>query len=276
MVLSELNLKQEERNWLDLPSDVTFNILNRIGMVDILENAQKVCTAWRKICKDPTMWRVINMNHFLRRAIPEVSAVQICKHAVDRSQGQLVDITIVSTCDAELHLYVADRSSQLRRLEMAHQFFFGKLTTVALMKFPLLEELNLYEIRISKEEIETVGCYCPMLKTLKVNQRGYKGSLTRYNEIAIAVGQNLLGIRHLELIGNKMRNVGLCVILDNCHHLETLDLRECFCIDLKGDLGKQCSERIKYLKLPYDPLEDYPYIHVTESEYYNTLILLLR
>ncbi|KAJ0657686.1 putative F-box domain-containing protein [Helianthus annuus] len=95
MVLSELNLKQEERNWLDLPSDVTFNILNRIGMVDILENAQKVCTAWRKICKDPTMWRVINMNHFLRRAIPEVSAVQICKHAVDRSQGQLVDITIV-------------------------------------------------------------------------------------------------------------------------------------------------------------------------------------
>ncbi|KAF5770756.1 putative F-box domain-containing protein [Helianthus annuus] len=49
MVPSELNLKQEKRNWLDLPSDVTANILNRIGMVDILENAQKVCTAWRKI-----------------------------------------------------------------------------------------------------------------------------------------------------------------------------------------------------------------------------------
>ncbi|MFS8012535.1 putative F-box domain-containing protein [Helianthus anomalus] len=57
MVPSKLNMKQEKKNWLDLPSDVTFNILNRIGMVDILENAQKVCTAWRKICKDPTMWR---------------------------------------------------------------------------------------------------------------------------------------------------------------------------------------------------------------------------
>ncbi|KAF5770773.1 putative F-box domain-containing protein [Helianthus annuus] len=108
MMPSTSNLKQEERNWLDLPSDVTANILKRIGMVDILQNAQKVCTAWRKICKDPTMWRVINMNH-LRRAIPEVSADKMCKHAVDRSQGQLVDITIVSTCDAELHLYVADR-----------------------------------------------------------------------------------------------------------------------------------------------------------------------
>ncbi|KAF5770771.1 putative F-box domain, leucine-rich repeat domain superfamily, F-box-like domain superfamily [Helianthus annuus] len=268
MVPSKLNLKQEKRNWLDLPSDVTANILNRIGMVDILENAQKVCTAWRKICKDPAMWRVINMND-LRGAIAEVSADKMCKHAVDRSQGQLVDITIVSTYDAELHLYVADRTSELRRLEMAHLFFFGKLTTVALMKYPLLEELNLYEIRISKEEIETVGRYCPMLKTLKVNKRGYEGSLTRYNEIAIAIGQNLPGIRHLELIGNKMTNVGLRVILDNCHHLETLDLRECLYIDLEGDLGKQCSKQIKYLKLPNDSLEDYPYIYLTESEYFN-------
>ncbi|KAF5770739.1 putative F-box domain, leucine-rich repeat domain superfamily, F-box-like domain superfamily [Helianthus annuus] len=260
--------KQEERNWLDLPSDVTANILNRIGMVDILENAQKVCTAWRKICKDPPMWRVINMND-----IPifgaKLSRVEMCEHAVDRSQGQLVDITIVFLYDAELLLYVADRSSQLRRLEMAHKFFIGKLISVALMKFPLLEELNLYEITISKEEIETVGRYCPMLKTFKVNKRGYEGSLTRYNEIAIAIGQNLPGIRHLELIGNRMTNVGLRVILDNCHHLETLDLRECFYIDLKGDLGKQCSKQIKYLKLPNDSLEDYPYIYAIESEYYE-------
>ncbi|XP_022008382.1 putative F-box/LRR-repeat protein 23 [Helianthus annuus] len=235
--------KQEERNWLDLPSDVTANILNRIGMVDILENAQKVCTAWRKICKDPPMWRVINMND-----IPifgaKLSRVEMCEHAVDRSQGQLVDITIVFLYDAEF---------------MSYKF--------ALMKFPLLEELNLYEITISKEEIETVGRYCPMLKTLKVNKRGYEGSLTRYNEIAIAIGQNLPGIRHLELIGNRMTDVGLRVILGNCHHLETLDLRECFCIDLKGDLGKQCSKQIKYLKLPNDSLEDYPYIYAIESEY---------
>ncbi|MFS8012538.1 putative F-box domain, leucine-rich repeat domain superfamily, F-box-like domain superfamily [Helianthus anomalus] len=186
MMSSKLNKKQEERNWLDLPSDVTFNILNRIGMVDILENAQKVCIAWRKICKDPAMWRVINMND-----IPifgaQLSRVRMCKHAVDRSQGHLVDITIVSAYDAELHLYVADRSSQLRRLEMAHEFFYGKLTTAALMKFPLLEELNLYKTEISKEEIETVGRFCPMLKTLKVNKRGHRffnadeGSLTRYS-----------------------------------------------------------------------------------------------
>ncbi|KAF5770792.1 putative leucine-rich repeat domain superfamily [Helianthus annuus] len=152
---------------------------------------------------------------------------------------------------------------------MAHKVFIGDLTTNALMKFPVLEELNLYAIIISKEEIETVGRYCPMLKTLKVNSRGYAGSLMRYNEIAIAIGQNLLGIRHLELIGNKMTNVGLRVILDNCHHLETLDLRECFYIDLKGDLGKQCSKQIKYLKLPNDSLEGCPYLWIISKEDYQ-------
>ncbi|KAJ0657691.1 putative leucine-rich repeat domain superfamily [Helianthus annuus] len=163
------------------------------------------------------------------------------------------------------------RSCQLRRLEMVYGFFNNRSMTDALMKFPMLEELNFYLIKISKEEIETVGRYCPMLKTLKVNG-GPCSSRVRdtdtdewssisYNEIAIAIGQNLLKLKHLELIENKMTNVGLRVILDNCHHLETLDLRQCLYIDLKGDLGKQCSQQIKYLKLPNDSLEGCPYIY---------------
>ncbi|KAI3799734.1 hypothetical protein L1987_35034 [Smallanthus sonchifolius] len=201
---STSNLKQQKRNWLDLPSDVTANILKRIGAVDILENAQKVCTAWRKIYKDPAMWRVIYMNA-LQSSPGKPSIINMCKRAVDRSQGQLVDITFHYAYDDDLLLYVADRSSQLRRLELASGIFFRSLTTDALINFPLLEELNLYSIKISKEDIETVGRYCPMLKTLKVNRRAcrlrvrntYGGSLLSVNEIAIAIGQNLVGLKHL-------------------------------------------------------------------------------
>ncbi|MFS8012542.1 putative leucine-rich repeat domain superfamily [Helianthus anomalus] len=170
------------------------------------------------------------------------------------------------------------RSSQLRRLEMVYGIFNNRSMTDALMKFPMLEELNLYLIKISKEEIETVGRYCPMLKTLKVNGGPCSSrvrdtdtdtdewSSTSYNEIAIAIGQNLPKLRHLELIGNNMTNIGLRVILDNCHHLETLDLRQCLYIDLEGDIGKQCSKQIKYLKLPNDSLEGCPYISIDSSD----------
>nr|GEW75058.1 putative F-box/LRR-repeat protein 23 [Tanacetum cinerariifolium] len=60
-------------------------------------------------------------------------------------------------------------------------------------------------------------------------------SLTSFNEIAIAIRGCLHDIRHLLLIGNKMWNFELQVLLDGCRHLETLDLRECFYIDLKGN-----------------------------------------
>ncbi|CDY21982.1 BnaC09g00880D [Brassica napus] len=48
-------------NWAELPSELTSSILRRLSSIDILENAQKVCTSWRGVCKDPAMWRKIDM-----------------------------------------------------------------------------------------------------------------------------------------------------------------------------------------------------------------------
>lgn len=84
-----------------------------------------------------------------------------------------------------------------------------------------------------------------MLKTFKMNQAcGMTG-----DEKAIAIGGNLRQLRHLELTWNSMSKIGLQVILDGCRHLESLDLRMCAYIDLKGELGKRCSTQIKCLKL---------------------------
>ncbi|KAL8247607.1 hypothetical protein R6Q59_008823 [Mikania micrantha] len=268
-------MKHQKRNWLDIPSDVMENILNRIGIIDILENAQKVCTVWRKICKSPVLWRVINMNDILQLTSNISTIKLICKQAMDRSQGQLVDITLIHDYNAELFLYAAERSSQLRRLEITSCIVYGGLTTEAMMKFPLLEELNLYSVEISKEEIETVGRYCPMLKTLKVNGKVPLCSLDfpadeASNEIAIAIGQNLVGLRHLQLIGNKMTIFGLQVILDNCCHLEKLDLLACLYIDITGVLGKKCFEQIKHLKLPHDSLDGcLDYFKIVRETYYD-------
>ncbi|KAI3781074.1 hypothetical protein L2E82_11073 [Cichorium intybus] len=266
-------VNQEKRNWLELPNDVMANILHRIGAFDILENAQKVCTSWHKICKDPAMWRVIYIDGSLFPYIgPNVKSwtrrlQKLCKNAIDRSQGQLVDITIVDIhIDGRLQYlgqYVGDRSSQLRRLEISLCFEMDGSWIEALKKFPLLEELILYQTEISKEAIEIVGCYCPMLKTLKINdspcgsrdKRTDEEFLRIRDEIAIAIGKNLRELRHLELIGNDMSNTGLEVILDGCRHLESLDLRLCMYVDLEGDFGKKCLDKINCLKLPNASLE---------------------
>ena len=105
---STSNLEDQERNWLDLPSDITANILLRIGAIDILTNAQKVCTVWRKICKDPSMWKVINMRDLLKS--DEFFLIEeLCEHLIDRSQGQLDGIAFVYDDNEALLRYVADR-----------------------------------------------------------------------------------------------------------------------------------------------------------------------
>ena len=148
-----------------------------------------------------------------------------------------------------------NRSSKLRRLEIA-LFYIEGLTT-ALKKLPLLEELSLYKGTLLREDIEALGCYCPMLKTLKLNNPdGW--SLEGY-ELAMAIVENLPELRHLELTWHLVSDSMLRAILDGCRHLQVLDLRMCEPVRLKGELRKRCLEQIKSLKLPTDPLKLYQY-----------------
>ncbi|KAM0023986.1 putative F-box domain, leucine-rich repeat domain superfamily, F-box-like domain superfamily [Helianthus debilis subsp. tardiflorus] len=260
---------QSTRNLLELPSDLTVNILQRIGVVDVLENAQKVCTAWREICKDPAMWTVVSMVCFSGQS--RTTCQEKCKHVVDRSQGQLVDLTMVNFCNDELLQYVAERSSQLRRLEIV--CYFGQTLSEALKKLSLLEELILVKIKMSQKDIEALGCNCPLLKTLVLNEEAFGFSDDEEDVVAVAIGKNLLNLTHLELIGNSMTNVGLQAILDGCCHLESLDLRWCFNFDLKGDLRKRCLRQIRCFKAPGDSLAGcrYPqmYRDFDDDDYYD-------
>lgn len=97
----------KKTNWLDLPADITANILHRLGAIEILESAQKVCTAWRKICKDPAMWRVIDMQNLGNLGSMPYDLEKMCMHAIDRSQGQLLDINIEYFGTDELMEYLA-------------------------------------------------------------------------------------------------------------------------------------------------------------------------
>lgn len=97
------------RNWLELPPDLTANILHRLGAIEILESAQKVCTTWRKICKDPAMWRVIDMRNLGDLHAMPYCLEKMCRHAVDRSEGQLIDINIEYFGTDELLDYIVER-----------------------------------------------------------------------------------------------------------------------------------------------------------------------
>ncbi|GFP80173.1 putative F-box/LRR-repeat protein 21, partial [Phtheirospermum japonicum] len=98
---------------------------------------------------------------------------------------------------------------------------------------------------------ETISISCPLLKSLAFNNGGYRFWAVE-NSRALAIAENMPNLRHLGLTGNALSDEGVKAILDGCPHLESLDLQQCFKVELQGDLDKRCSEWIKDLRHPFD------------------------
>ncbi|KAK1380196.1 hypothetical protein POM88_026940 [Heracleum sosnowskyi] len=71
------------------------------------------------------------------------------------------------------------------------------------------------------------------------------------------------GLRHLQLFGNRMTITGLMAILNNCLHLEYLDLRQCcgLCTILEDEpeFETKLRQQIKHVRFPQDSTEDYEF-----------------
>lgn len=255
---SSENSAEATPSWLELPREITALILHKLGTIEMLTSAQKVCTTWRRVCQDVTMWRVIDMRNLGDLWALPYDLVKMCRHAVDRSKGQLEDINIEYFGTDDLLTYISQSSNQLRRLRIV---FCYNITCEGLVEaiksFPLLEELHLYYIYIDKEAIEVIGRSCPLLKSFKLNNQGSLHPGVECDLEALAVAKNMPNLHHLQLFGNKMTNEGLQAILDGCPLLESLDLRQCFNVSLGGNLGRLCSQRIKDLRFPLDSTDDY-------------------
>ncbi|KAK4858325.1 hypothetical protein QYF36_014606 [Acer negundo] len=255
-------------NWVELPRDVTAAIFSKLGAIDVLTSVQYVCSSWLKICKDPSMWRTIDMRNLGDLFDMEFDLEKICRGAVDRSNGHLSSINIEYFGNDEILQYIADRSSHLMNLRLANCYSIsdrGLIDSIA--KFPLLEELELSYCSLSKETLEAVGRSCPLLKSLKLNCQGYRYPLIECNDDALAIAENMHELRHLQIFGNKLTNSGLEAILNGCPHLKSLDLRQCFNINLAGNLKKRCLEKIQDLRCPNDSTSDYEFDATLQDSY---------
>ncbi|XWS55366.1 hypothetical protein CRYUN_Cryun10bG0168300 [Craigia yunnanensis] len=251
----------ETRNWLELPLDVTASILSRLGAIEILTSAQSVCSQWLKICKDPLMWRSIDMHNSGKVWDIDYDLEKMCVHAVDRSCGHLLDINVEYFGTYELLIHIAERSTNLKRLRLVSCFNISNDGLgEAASKLPFLEELEISYCSISKDGLETIGCCCPLLKSFKFNMQGCRPFHLESDDEALAIALTMPELRHLQLFGNKLTNDGLLAILNGCPHLESLDLRQCFNVSLEGNLEKRCVERIKNLQRPYDSTHDYEFV----------------
>jgi hypothetical protein len=95
-------------NWLELPIELTKNILQRLDTVDIVTSARYVCPLWWNIYKDPLMWRTIRIRD-LDHSFKSNYFKKICRYAIDLSCGHVEDILIEYVGTDDLLKYMAHR-----------------------------------------------------------------------------------------------------------------------------------------------------------------------
>ncbi|PHT55492.1 hypothetical protein CQW23_03978 [Capsicum baccatum] len=214
-------------SWVELPPDIMANILERLGVIEILESAQRVCSTWWNVCHNPTMWRVVDLKSDPDNIKTPQVLEEICRVAVDRSQGQLLKLCIENFGNTDLLNYVAERCSQLKHLRLVrcNGNFAGGLA-VAAKNFPLLEELDINSTSITKDDIEMVGLSCPLLKSLILDAGPFHmvESPSQDNDRALVIGKSMPELRHLTFRAHNLTYEGLQAIFEGCPHLESPDL----------------------------------------------------
>ncbi|CAL5189560.1 unnamed protein product [Lathyrus oleraceus] len=218
-------------NWLELPRDITINILQRLGTLDLVTSASVVCPLWWNICRDPLIWTTIDMMNNVSLSHTQFAystrLEKICRYAVDRSCGHLKNIYIYKFGNNDLLYTIAKRSSKLRciRLKECHEISNDFLCEVLKMQ-PYLEELDIYHCyRLRWFVFEYIGQYCRHMKSLKYFPCLKGDYLCDY--VAFVIGKTMPELRHLTIFKNELSNDGLLAILDGCPFLESLDLRGC-------------------------------------------------
>ncbi|KAI3709985.1 hypothetical protein L2E82_39758 [Cichorium intybus] len=230
-------------NWLEMPDELMANILQRLGTVDKLRIARTVCGTWRRICKDPAMWKIVYIDKFHDGCDTDYNLEMLVKQAVDLSCGELIDISIVGFCDDYLLDYIVLRSSKLKSFSIWDCYdVSGWGVSQAVKRVPQLEKLHLTDTCTIPEEIEVIGRNCPQLKSFETDIRE---PFMECDDQAVAIAKNMPELRHLRIYGLIMTNHGVRAILNGCPHLQSLNIHMFYSFELDRNLVKVCMERIK-------------------------------
>ncbi|TVU43182.1 hypothetical protein EJB05_09627, partial [Eragrostis curvula] len=264
------------RDWSELPLDVLTSIFVKLGAIEVLMGAGRVCRSWLQAAKQPDPWRSVDMaNHkvveemdgyddwwypssfddlcmpdeyyYAPKHIDGDGLCAMARVAVDRSCGQLEVFSGKEFVTDELLKYIADRvpsrSASLKSLSLisclkVSNEGFTRLITSS----PLLEDLLLERCRKigGREVYEATGKACVHLKRFSLHNRPKPGAA-----IGIAAMREL---RHTSAFLIDAGNDELAAIIDGCPHLETLSVLECFGMVADSTLQAKCA-RIKTVEL---------------------------
>ncbi|KAJ1267686.1 hypothetical protein BS78_07G126500 [Paspalum vaginatum] len=249
------------RNWADgLGMDALLAIFHRLDHIDILWSVEYVCSTWRRAARDePSLWRRITMRGH-EGMVWWLNRSGVACEAVRRSAGQCEAFCGEYAGDDGFLVYLSEQAPCLKSLRLIScNGVTDEGIAEAVKELPLLEELELshcYNVLGISEVYEVAGEVCPLLKRFRFSKHRFDVNIRSIPNAFQGIA-SMHGLRSLQPFGCDLNNDDLETILDSCPHLESLDIRHCFNVNMDdGTLPLKCA-RIKTVRGPDDHTDDY-------------------
>ena len=91
--------------WEDLEKDYLLNVLTRVGTESMLYDIPFVCKSWYRASLDPSCWKIINFQNFVRQT---PLASEYSRSLINRNGGNATVVMPPFSCPTEVLRYLAD------------------------------------------------------------------------------------------------------------------------------------------------------------------------
>ncbi|CAL5007786.1 unnamed protein product [Urochloa decumbens] len=255
----------EERDWAALPGDIVFAVFLVLGPREIMEGADRACSAWRRVAVgEPKLWRCIDMGKVWQWSSTTKPWRAAARAAVGRSAGRCEAFS--GPCDDDFLVYLVERAPSLKSLHLLHDDESKVALDVTLLdKLTFLEDVDIslsyFSDCASQGLLEAICEACPRLKKLRMNfdvchDSNYYDDDMDINGEETYVIPVMSELRSIELLCYSLTAAGLTAIIDNCPLLDSLNVTGCPMIDMMDqELRTKCA-RVRNLVLPCDSSDD--------------------
>ncbi|KAK1323957.1 hypothetical protein QJS10_CPA02g00889 [Acorus calamus] len=97
----------------EMSPDLLSVVFEKVGALGVLCAAQAMCPAWRRVSLQPQLWRSIDMRNPWQpwdlMDSDEFNLERMARNAIDRANGNLVEISFEYVATDDLIKYISER-----------------------------------------------------------------------------------------------------------------------------------------------------------------------
>ncbi|KAG8373384.1 hypothetical protein BUALT_Bualt11G0018800 [Buddleja alternifolia] len=235
-----MDVGSDFREWDELIPDALALIFKNLSLRDVLTVVPRVCKSWGRAVMGPYCWQEIDIEEWSRNSKPEIVDGML-RLLITRSCGSLRKLSVSGLTGDQSISFIANHAQSLRTLRLPRSEIHDPIVESVAGMLSNITSLDLsYSIQIGARALAAIGKHCKSLTTLRriMHPLEVLEKLSQDDE-ALAIASTMPRLKHLEIAYFLVETSSIVEIIENCKHLELLDVRGCWNVNLDEKFVKR-------------------------------------